>query len=93
MTLSPAWPFRRRHSDAMACREAVALLGDHLDGALSPHQRSLLVDHLRACTPCAEYLEQIRASICLAGHVEPGSLDPGERAAITDLYRAWREDS
>jgi len=87
------WPLRRRPGDAMACREAIALVNDYLDEALSPVERALLVDHLRACAHCAEYLEQIRASIRLACHVEPGDLDPEARAAMTDLYRAWREDS
>ena len=92
MRLLPRLPFRRRRTDAMACREAVALLSEYLEGALRPEQRQLLADHLRDCTHCAEYLEQIRASIRLAGLTEPGALDPQTRAAMIDLYRTWQED-
>lgn len=85
--------FRRGRADAMACREAVALLSDHLDDALSPDEQTRLVDHLRSCTHCAECLEQIRATIRLAGKVDPGRLDPTTRAGLTDLYRTWQQGS
>ncbi len=87
MRLVPWLPFRRRRSDERSCRDEVALLSDYLAGASRPDHRKLLADHLRDCTHCGEYLEQIRATIRLAGLTEPGSLDPQTRAAMTNLYR------
>ena len=59
----------------VACRQAVALMTDYLDGALPPRQRARLERHLRACDGCDEYLRQLRATVRLLGSVQPEDLD------------------
>ena len=59
----------------LVCREAVSLVTDYLDGSLSRRQRRRLESHLKDCPNCGRYLEQIRMTIRLVGHVDPEALD------------------
>ena len=76
----------------LVCREAVELVADYLDGALSRRDRKRLEAHLRQCGNCAAYLEQMRATIRLTGSIEPEDLTPEARAELTELYRRWRSE-
>jgi len=66
--------FRRRRE--IACRQAVGLVTDYLEGALSPAERARLEAHLADCDYCVEYLAQIRATIDIAGRIEPADIEP-----------------
>ena len=79
---------RRRR--AVVCREAVELMTDYLEGALSRRDRARLEAHLAACPHCHEYLEQMRATIAALGRVEPEELAPEVRDELVSLYEAWR---
>ncbi len=79
---------RRRR--AVVCREAVELMTDYLEGALSRRARARLEAHLAACPHCHEYLEQMRATIAALGRVEPEELAPEVRDELVSLYEAWR---
>jgi anti-sigma factor RsiW len=81
--------FRRRR--ALVCREAVELVTDYLEGALSGADRRRLEEHLAACPHCSAYLEQIRMTIALAGRVEPEALQPEVQDELVALYRRWQE--
>jgi anti-sigma factor RsiW len=80
--------FRRRR--ALVCRQAVALVTDYLDEALSRADRVRFEAHLADCPHCSAYLEQIRATIALTGRIEPDELDPEVQDELVALYRSWR---
>ena len=79
--------FRRRD---LVCRQAVELMTDYLEGALSARERARLEEHLGACPHCSEYLAQIRATIAAVGRIEPESLPPEARDDLVALYRQWK---
>lgn len=81
---------RRRPRDVV-CREAVELVTDYLEGALSRRDREKLEVHLAACPHCTEYLAQMRATIAAVGRIEPDSLAPEARQELVELYRRWQE--
>lgn len=81
----------RRHD--LVCQEAVELVTDYLEGALSRRQRRRLEAHLAACEHCTEYLAQVRATIQATGRVVPDDLSPETRQGLVDLYRQWQEES
>jgi hypothetical protein len=83
---------RLRPRRGMACREAVELVTDYLEDALSPVQRRRFEAHLASCLDCPEYLAQIRAVIALAGTITPDDLTPRMRGEFISLYRWWRAD-
>lgn len=74
------------------CQQAVELVTDYLEGALSRRDRRRFEAHLKACSNCAAYLEQIRLTIQLTGEIEPEDLSAEARQDLTDLYRRWRSE-
>jgi predicted anti-sigma-YlaC factor YlaD len=74
----------------VVCREAVELVTDYLEGALTRRRRARFERHLTQCPHCREYFEQMRATIAVLGRVEPESLAPEVRAELVALYRRWR---
>ena len=86
-------PFRflfRRRRRALVCRQAVALMTEYLDDALSSRDARRLEDHLAACPHCSEYLAQIRVTIDVLGRAEPALLSDDAVDELVDLYRRWQ---
>ena len=79
---------RRRR--AVVCRQAVELVTDYLEGALSARDRARFEAHLAVCPHCSRYLEQMRATMAAVGRIEPEALDPEVRDELVALYRRWR---
>ena len=79
-----------RRGGELACRQAIELMTDYLDGALSSRDRARLEEHLAECPYCGEYLDQIQATVAAAGHVEPDDLAPEALDELVSLYREWR---
>jgi anti-sigma factor RsiW len=80
--------FRRRR--AIVCRQAVALMTDYLEGALSSRDRARLEAHLADCPHCSEYLAQIEMTVAAAGQVQPDDLPAEALDELVSLYRQWR---
>lgn len=78
--------FRRR---AIVCRQAVALMTDYLEGAMTARDRARFEAHLADCPHCSEYLAQMRATIDALGHIEPDDLDPAVLDDLVTLYQEW----
>jgi anti-sigma factor RsiW len=76
----------------LVCKQAVELVTDYLEGALSRRDRRRFEVHLRGCPNCTAYLNQIRMTIQLAGAIEPEDLDPQVQADLIELYRRWRSE-
>jgi anti-sigma factor RsiW len=51
----------------ISCHQAVALVSDYLEGALSRRERRILERHLGDCEACSAYLEQMKVTIALSG--------------------------
>jgi anti-sigma factor RsiW len=87
---------RRRRTPSghdMTCRQAVALVTDYLDGALTGEQAALFRAHLAECPHCTEHLAQIRVTVAATGHVRADDLDPLAWADLMELYRRWRAET
>jgi anti-sigma factor RsiW len=83
----PRLRLRRRD---IVCQQAVELVTDYLEGALSRAGRRRFEAHLAGCPHCTEYLAQMRATIELAGRLTPADLTPQMQDEFIALYRAWR---
>jgi anti-sigma factor RsiW len=77
---------------AVVCRQAVELVTDYLEGALSRRERRRFEAHLAQCPHCREYLAQMRATITLTGTVQPDDLTPQMQDDFIELYQRWRSD-
>jgi anti-sigma factor RsiW len=83
-------PKLRLRSRDIVCQQAVELVSDYLEGALSRVDRRRYELHLAACPHCSEYLAQIRKTIELTGSVTPDDLTPQVQDEFIALYRQWR---
>lgn len=80
---------------AISCADALELMTDHLEGALSPADAARMRAHLAGCQPCNVYLDQLRATIRIVGETGPAtalSLDPERLDGLADLFRAEQHD-
>jgi anti-sigma factor RsiW len=81
--------FRRRD---IVCQQAVELVTDYLEGALSRADRRRFEAHLADCPHCTEYLAQMRATIELTGGITADDLTAPMQDDFIELYRRWRAD-
>ncbi len=82
----------RPRSRDLTCQQAVELVTDYLEGALSPAARRRFETHLAVCPHCTEYLAQMRATIKLTGQLTPADLSPGMQEELIALYRRWKDE-
>lgn len=54
---------RRQDIEPLDCNEAIELVTEFLDDALSPHAELKFVNHIRGCHGCAACLDQVRRTI------------------------------
>ena len=76
----------------LVCQQAVELVSDYLEGALSRSDRRRYEAHLAGCPHCTEYLAQMRMTIELTGTLTPDDLTPDMQDDFIALYRQWRGD-
>jgi len=74
----------------LVCQQAVELVTDYLEDALSRRARRRFEAHLAGCPHCTEYLAQMRQTIRLTGSLKPEDLTPRQRDEFVELYRRWR---
>jgi len=82
---------RLRRRD-LACQQAVELVTDYLEDALSGADRRRYEAHLAGCPHCTEYLAQMRKTIELTGGLTPEDLTTQMQDDFIALYRQWRGD-
>ena len=76
--------------EELSCREVVEILGDYLEGAMTPDDRARLEEHLAGCEGCTAYLEQLRTTIRLSGCLPDEAVSPQAMAPLLEAFRAWR---
>jgi anti-sigma factor RsiW len=76
--------------EELSCREVVEILGDYLDGAMTPEDRIRLEEHLADCDGCTAYLEQLRVTIRLSGRLSEEAVASEAMAPLLEAFRAWR---
>jgi len=81
--------FRRRR--ALVCQQAVELMSDYLEGALSPGDTARLEIHLADCPHCREYLSQMRRTIEKTRALSHADVDAMPADVRDRLLRAFGE--
>ncbi len=76
----------------LTCREIVELVTEYLEGTMTPELSAAFEAHLAHCDGCTHYLEQIEATIRLAGTIEPEELSPEFREELLEAFRDFRPD-
>jgi anti-sigma factor RsiW len=76
----------------LVCQQAVELVTDYLEDALSAADRRRFEAHLAGCPHCSEYLAQMRSTIELTGGIAAEDLPPQMRDDLAAVYRRWLAD-
>jgi predicted anti-sigma-YlaC factor YlaD len=79
------------YGDEIACQQLVELVTDYFDGTLSPRQRELLEEHLKGCSGCRNYIEQMRQTIRLTGTINQDEVPTGVRSQLLDIFKQWKD--
>lgn len=71
----------------LSCQEIVELVTEYVEGTMDSGLRAAFDAHLARCDGCTQYLEQIEATIRLAGTIEPVALFPEFQAGLLEAFR------
>jgi len=84
---------RDADSGGLTCREAIGLLADYLESALSEEEIRELEEHLAGCRPCQAYLNTYRRTKDLTGKAERVAMPEEMKGRLrTFLLRALSSD-
>jgi hypothetical protein len=71
----------------LRCQEIVELVTEFLEGTMDSPLRTAFEAHLAKCDGCTEYLDEIEATIRVAGTIEPEALSPEFQARLLAAFR------
>jgi anti-sigma factor RsiW len=72
------------------CRVMVELVTDYFEGTLPEDDRARFEAHISACGHCAAYVEQMRVTLRVVGHLGPEDLDPEVERGLLEVFRLWK---
>ncbi|HKP19126.1 MAG TPA: zf-HC2 domain-containing protein [Gaiellaceae bacterium] len=74
---------------ALTCQEIVELVTDYVEGTMSPDLRASFEFHLSKCDGCTHYVEQMAATIRIAGTIERDQLPQQFRAGLIEAFKEF----
>ncbi len=74
----------------ITCAEVVELVTDYLEGALPRRVVEAVERHLESCPHCTEYLQQMRRTIDLSGHLREEDVPVDLVDALTRAFAELR---
>jgi anti-sigma factor RsiW len=74
---------------ALTCKQLAMLITEYEEGALAESERARFDAHLAGCEGCAEYLNQMRATIRLVGRLREDDIDQPVREALLAAFHDW----
>jgi hypothetical protein len=77
--------------DPLTCRELVELVTDHLEGVLGAADAVRFEAHVGVCEHCSAYLEQMRVTLRVVGHIDPEELAPAIERELLEAFREWKD--
>jgi anti-sigma factor RsiW len=80
---------RDADSAGLTCREAIGLLADYLESALSEEEIRELEEHLAGCGPCQAYLNTYRRTKDLTGKAERAAMPEEMPEEMKDRLRTF----
>lgn len=79
-----------RLSEELTCVELVTLVTDYFEGVLGGRDRQRFEEHVVFCDGCANYLEQMRATIAVTGRLTEDDLSPETADELLAAFRDWK---
>jgi anti-sigma factor RsiW len=79
-------------SAPIPCRQVVELVTEYVEGTLDAPRRVAFEAHVGGCEWCGAYVEQMRVTLRVVGHLEPEDLDPAFERGLLETFRELRKD-
>ena len=76
----------------MACKELVELVTEYLEGTLSRADRQRFEDHLKDCSHCVTYLDQMRQTIRTLGRLTEEDVSEDIKQDLLRIFRDWKKE-
>jgi anti-sigma factor RsiW len=76
--------------EALSCQELVELVTAYLEGVLDPEDQARFEKHIARCDGCGAYVEQMRATIRLAGRLTPDAIPADAEQELLEVFRSWK---
>ena len=76
---------------SMNCKELVELVTDYLEGKLGAVETARFEKHLASCNGCTVYLDQMRQTIRITGHLDEPSMSRQELEELLLIFRDWKD--
>ncbi|HSU97116.1 MAG TPA: zf-HC2 domain-containing protein [Gemmatimonadaceae bacterium] len=74
----------------LTCKELVELVTDYLEDSLSTIERRRFDEHLSTCPFCQIYLDQIRQTSHILGHLKEEEMPREAIETLLGHFRRWR---
>jgi predicted anti-sigma-YlaC factor YlaD len=71
----------------LPCRDFVELATDYLEGALNVEQRLVVELHLATCSPCVDYLDQLRTTLRVIGELRDEDVPEPVMESLVNAFR------
>ena len=81
----------RRRRPEIVCQQWVELVTDYLEGALPAELQQAADRHLETCPHCREYLEQMRRTIAVSGHLRHDDVPDDVVDALARAFTDFRQ--
>jgi anti-sigma factor RsiW len=76
----------------MVCKELVDLVTEYLEGTLPLADRQRFDHHLKGCSHCAIYLDQMRQTIRTLGRLTEDDLSEDTKRDLLRIFRDWKKE-
>jgi hypothetical protein len=73
----------------LTCAQLVELVTDYLEHALPIRDLERFEEHIAFCDGCSTYLEQMRATIAVAGRLRERDLPSDLEERLLEAFRGW----
>ncbi len=74
--------------DDLLCKDFVEMATDYLEGQLNGQARLVVELHLAFCSPCVDYLDQMRATVALSGELHDSDIPEPVMESLLLGFRA-----
>ncbi len=81
---------RRRRPPEIICQQWVEMVTDYLEGVLPDELQAAADRHLADCPHCREYLEQMRRTIEVSGHLREDDVPDDVVGALAQAFADFR---
>lgn len=79
------------NSAKLTCMELVDLITDYLEGSLPNPERERFETHLKDCSGCRNYLEQMQKTIIVTGKLTEDRIAPTALDELLKVFRDWKK--